>query len=156
VSTHADKRGTQGHRGGDAVAVAMLLSMQSPGKVLQASRSLVDSAEVTTTDTANSQKVQQVSSEVVGHETRTGSADSCTSEKSFSNLPPARTSKGNNFLSALYKMCNCDGNAQCMKWAEDGRSFWVANMDQVGAFPNVSRPLPCASLSVPSLDQPEI
>jgi len=42
------------------------------------------------------------------------------------------SSKCNNFLPALYRMCNNDQNdhRECITWAEDSRSFWVSNIEQ--------------------------
>lgn len=42
------------------------------------------------------------------------------------------TSKCNNFLPALFRMCNNDGedHRECITWADDGCSFWVSNIEQ--------------------------
>jgi len=42
------------------------------------------------------------------------------------------TSKCNNFLPALFRMCNNDDDdhRECITWADDGCSFWVSNIEQ--------------------------
>lgn len=42
------------------------------------------------------------------------------------------SSKCNNFLPSLYRMCNndTDDHRECITWAGDGTSFWVSNIEQ--------------------------
>jgi hypothetical protein len=131
TSIQAGKSAMQGHRSGDAEAVEMLLAMQAPSETTQLQ---LLSLGGNTNGSTKVQKVLKAGGEVAG---RGKGEPKATREAPggalCSLLPPARSSKSNNFLPALYKMCNCNDHTKCITWTEDGCSFWVSNIEQVSA-----------------------
>jgi hypothetical protein len=153
TSTQTSKVAMQEHRGGDAEAVAMLLAMQAPDEASVAhttggrshTASTTKERRSITASTTKERKVKKASSDVDEAVDRTivvAKAERDEQGGSVSSLPPARSSKSNNFLPALYKMCNCNEHTKCITWTEDGCSFWVSNIEQVGVLAS-SCPLPC-------------
>jgi hypothetical protein len=135
TSTKAGKSETQGHRGGDAVAVEMLLAMRDPdeaSKVRAPDEASKVRARLEGGNTAKVPEVQQADRKATGHTKGTARPGSGAQVSSSPSQPPARSSKRNNFLAALYKMCNCVDQTNCVTWTEDGCTFWVSNTEQVG------------------------